>query len=87
VLRIIDQFIEAPHRRDAAVATTERLAKLLFRADDEATRSRLLVAESGIHSRRDVERLMACGSEAILVGESLMKSGNIADKVAELIDA
>jgi indole-3-glycerol phosphate synthase len=69
------------------LATTERLATLLFRADDAATRSRLLVAESGIHSRRDVERLMACGSEAILVGESLMKSGNIADKVAELIDA
>lgn len=69
------------------LATTERLAKLLFRADDATARSRLLVAESGIHSRRDVERLMACGSEAILVGESLMKSGNIADKVAELIDA
>jgi indole-3-glycerol phosphate synthase len=69
------------------LATTERLAKLLFRADDATARSRLLVAESGIHSRRDVERLMACGSEAILVGESLMKSGNIADKVAELIDS
>ncbi len=68
------------------LATTERLAKLLFRDDGGAPNSKLLVAESGIHSRRDVERLMACGSEAILVGESLMKSGNIDDKVAELID-
>jgi indole-3-glycerol phosphate synthase len=68
------------------LATTERLAKRLFGGDDDATRSRLLAAESGIHSRHDVERLMACGSEAILVGESLMKSGHIAGKVAELIN-
>jgi indole-3-glycerol phosphate synthase len=37
----------------------------------------LLVAESGIHTRADVERLAKCGAKAILVGESLMKGGNI----------
>jgi indole-3-glycerol phosphate synthase len=45
----------------------------------------LLVAESGIHSRADVERLKKCGAGAILVGESLMKNGNIQSKVRELI--
>jgi len=39
------------------------------------------VAESAIHSRADVERLMACGYRAFLVGEHLMKAG---DPVAAL---
>jgi indole-3-glycerol phosphate synthase len=45
----------------------------------------LLVAESGIHTRADVERLKKCGANAILVGESLMKHGDIQSKVRELI--
>jgi indole-3-glycerol phosphate synthase len=62
------------------LGTTERLAaKLAGRA--------LLVAESGIHTRTDVERLQRCGSGAILVGESLMRGGNIAAKVGELLGA
>jgi indole-3-glycerol phosphate synthase len=45
----------------------------------------LLVAESGIHTRADVERLVKCGARAILVGESLMKGGDIRAKVKELV--
>jgi indole-3-glycerol phosphate synthase len=45
----------------------------------------LLVAESGIHTRADVERLKKCGAGAILVGESLLKNGDIITKVRELI--
>jgi indole-3-glycerol phosphate synthase len=44
----------------------------------------LLVAESGIHSRNDVERLHRAGARAILVGESLMRARNIAAKIEEL---
>jgi indole-3-glycerol phosphate synthase len=47
--------------------------------------SPLLVAESGIHTRADVERVQKCGAGAILVGESLVKQGNIGAKVRELI--
>jgi indole-3-glycerol phosphate synthase len=47
------------------LATTERLAAL-------KPAGALLVAESGIHSRADVERLAACGVDAMLVGESLI---------------
>jgi len=43
------------------------------------------VAESGIHTRADVERLARCGAKAILVGESLMQHGNIQAKVKELL--
>jgi indole-3-glycerol phosphate synthase len=47
--------------------------------------SLILVAESGIHTRADVERLKQCGAKAILVGESLMKGGDIQAKIRELI--
>jgi indole-3-glycerol phosphate synthase len=74
------------------LATTEKLAaRLKSRAgfppapDRQDTCPTLLVAESGIHSRADVERLKKCGANAILVGESLMKNGDIKTKVRELM--
>lgn len=70
------------------LGTTERLAARLWTADPDGKNSkRLLVAESGIHTRSDVERLKRCGSRAILVGESLMKTGDIAAKARELLDS
>ena len=66
------------------LATTENIAAKLF--SSPATRhSSLLVAESGIHTRADVERLRKCGANAILVGESLMRGGDIQSKIRELI--
>ncbi len=65
------------------LATTEQLAAKLHAVPDG--QERLLVAESGIHTKADVARLVACGARAILVGESLMRSGNIRGKVQELI--
>ena len=47
--------------------------------------STLLVAESGIHTRADVVRLQKCGAQAILVGESLMRHGDVRGKVRELL--
>ena len=74
------------------LATTEKLAACLkSRAGFQPAPDRqdacptLLVAESGIHTRADVERLKKCGATAILVGESLMKDGDIKSKVRELI--
>jgi indole-3-glycerol phosphate synthase len=65
------------------LATTEQIAAKLF--SSPATRhSPLLIAESGIHTRADVERLKKCGANAILVGESLMRGGDIREKVREL---
>jgi indole-3-glycerol phosphate synthase len=65
------------------LATTERLAARM-QTDLQSGRC-LLVAESGIHSRADVERLHRCGARAILVGESLMRQADIAAKAAELL--
>lgn len=46
---------------------------------------RVLVAESGIRTGEDVERLAAAGVDAILVGESLMRSPDVAVAAAELV--
>ena len=65
------------------LATTERLAAKLRTA--RGTAEKILVAESGIHTRADVERLQRATAQAILVGESLMRQGQIGPKVAELL--
>jgi indole-3-glycerol phosphate synthase len=65
------------------LGTTERVSARLL--TETGGRDKLLVAESGIHARADVERLARCGAGAILVGESLMRHGDIGAKVAELM--
>jgi indole-3-glycerol phosphate synthase len=70
--------------RDFSVnlATTEKLAARLKRGMcDKHT----LIAESGINTRADFERVAKAGVDAILVGESLMRSGDIGSKVKELM--
>ncbi|KAA0888851.1 indole-3-glycerol phosphate synthase TrpC [Oryzomonas rubra] len=59
------------------LGTTARLASML-------PPDRLLVAESGINSRSDIERLTADGARAFLVGESLMRETDMGAKLREL---
>lgn len=65
------------------LGATERLAEKLRGA--QGGPEKLLVAESGIHTRADVERLAKAGARAILVGESLVRHGDISAKVGELL--
>lgn len=74
------------------LANTEKIAaKIAGTAAPSSTlhspSSPLLVAESGIHTRNDVDRLARCGAGAILVGESLVRQGIdlIGAKVDELL--
>lgn len=69
------------------LATTEKLAAKMEDGGLKMAKcsSPLLVAESGIHTRADVDRLKKCGAGAILVGESLVKQGDISSKVRELL--
>ncbi len=66
------------------LATTERLAPAIGQSA-AAGRPPFLVAESGIHTRGDVERLARCGARAILVGESLLRHPDLSAKVRELL--
>jgi indole-3-glycerol phosphate synthase len=58
--------------------TTEYLAPLV--PDDV-----VLVSESGIVSRDDVERVARAGARVVLVGETLMRSGNPEATIRELV--
>ena len=62
---------------DVMLETTERLRPMI--PDDIA-----VVAESGIFTSQDVERLAKANVDAILVGEALVTAPNIAGKVREL---
>ncbi|GAC1473044.1 MAG: indole-3-glycerol phosphate synthase TrpC [Chloroflexota bacterium] len=60
------------------LVTTEYLAPL---APDEA----VVVSESGIATRDDVDRVAAAGARVVLVGETLMRSPDPAATIAELV--
>jgi indole-3-glycerol phosphate synthase len=53
-----------------SLETTERLAGLV-------PAGRLLVSESGIRDYDDVRRMAAAGVDAVLVGESLLRAGDV----------
>ncbi len=59
------------------LATTETLS-------EQVPPGVLLVSESGIRTADDSRRLRACGAEAILVGEALMRSDDVARQAAAL---
>ncbi|MCD6390551.1 MAG: indole-3-glycerol phosphate synthase TrpC [Dehalococcoidia bacterium] len=46
---------------------------------------RIVVSESGIKSRKDVEKLGKWGADAVLVGEALVTASNVMAKMKELI--
>lgn len=58
--------------------TTEYLAP--FVPDDA-----LLISESGIATQQDVQRVRAAGARGVLVGETLMRSGDPAATIRELL--
>jgi indole-3-glycerol phosphate synthase len=64
------------------LTVTERLAA---RLGPRELADRILVAESGIHTRTDVERLERWGARAVLVGESLMRQTDLPSAVRQLL--
>ena len=64
---------------EVSLETSVRLAA-------EAPAGALLVSESGIGSGSDIERLRACGFRAFLVGETLMRAGDPARALRQLIE-
>src|SRR2546423_12537661 len=94
LMRVRDNVIGFPHRsysllginnRDLRtfktdLGTTLRVAELI---DDKD----VLVSESGINTREDVKKLADAGVRAVLVGESLMRSDDIAGKIREMFSA
>ena len=81
---VLDSMLIGINNRDlrsfeTSLATTERLAPL-------APANALLIGESGISKHDDLDRLAESGVRAFLVGESLMRSDNIAAATRRLIE-
>jgi indole-3-glycerol phosphate synthase len=62
------------------LGTSERLSALM-------PKDKIRVAESGIRTRADVERLRAAGFHAFLVGESLLRQDDRAGAVRKLVSS
>ena len=60
------------------LTTTERLRPLI-------PQDRIVVSESGIKERGDMEKLRQWGVDAVLIGESLVSAPDIAAKMKELL--
>jgi len=66
------------HRFVTRLETSEELAGLV-------PDNRIVVAESGIHDRADIDRLQASGIHAFLIGEALMKDDDPSATLQALI--
>jgi indole-3-glycerol phosphate synthase len=66
------------HTFQVDLSTTEVLA-------EEVPDSVLLVSESGIFTRQDSQRVFHAGANAILVGEALMRSGDVYTHIPDLL--
>jgi indole-3-glycerol phosphate synthase len=66
------------------LATTERL----MASFGEALRAKgcLLVSESGLFSRDDLDRVLDAGADAVLVGEALMRQPDVSGALQALIE-
>jgi len=63
---------------DVSLETSEELITF-------APRNAILISESGIQNRADIERLEKAGYKGFLIGETLMRAENIEKKLAELV--
>ena len=93
LIRVRDRVIGFPHRSYSLIGINNRDLRT-FKTDlgttlrmSELVEDRnVLVSESGIRTRRDVQKLADAGVRAILVGETLMRSDDIAAKIQMLLD-
>ena len=66
------------HTFKVDLATSERLIPRI-------PRGKVIVAESGISTHAEVERLRAAGAHAVLIGETFLKEKDVAKKVKEIM--
>jgi indole-3-glycerol phosphate synthase len=91
LMRVRDHVIGFPHRSYSLLGINNRNLRTMktdlgntLRLADLVEDRTVLVSESGIHSRADVTKLVDAGVRITLVGESLMRSDDIAGKIREL---
>jgi indole-3-glycerol phosphate synthase len=91
LIRVRDHVIGFPHRSYSLLGINNRDLRT-FKTDlgntlrmvELVEDPKVLVSESGIHTREHVEKLAQAGVRGVLVGESLMRSDDIGAKMQEL---
>jgi indole-3-glycerol phosphate synthase len=68
---------------DTDLATTEQLTERY--GEQIRAKGCLLVSESGLFSRDDLDRVQSAGADAVLVGESLMRQSDVTAALETLI--
>ena len=94
LMRVRDHVIGFPHKQYSLLGINNRDLRT-FKTDlgttlrmTELVEDRsVLVSESGIHTHADIKKLADAGVSAVLIGESLMRSPDIAAKIRELFSA
>jgi indole-3-glycerol phosphate synthase len=71
------------NNRDLRTFTTD--LGVTFRLARRIPSDKLIVSESGIHTRDDVVRLTEAGVHAMLIGEALIRADDIGAKMADLL--
>lgn len=66
---------------------TLRLAPVVRKYDKENGTRHIIISESGIGDASDVRRVIADGADGILVGTSIIESGDIYARTKELVEA
>jgi indole-3-glycerol phosphate synthase len=67
--------------------TTLQLIPLVKDFDTKNGQKHIIISESGMHTIDDVKMVVKAGADAVLVGTSIIKSGEIYAKTKELVDA
>ena len=73
LVRALDAGVEVIGINNRDLTTFEIDLSVTEKLSEEVPNELVLVSESGIKSSADVERIKACGVDAILVGEALMR--------------
>jgi indole-3-glycerol phosphate synthase len=91
LIRVRDHVIGFPHKRYSLLGINNRDLRTFktdlgttLRMSELVADRQVLVSESGIHTNDDIRKLEAAGVRAVLVGESLMRSDDIAGKIKSL---
>ena len=93
LMRVLDRVVGFPHKSYSLLGINNRDLRTFktdlgtsLRMGDLIEDKSVLVSESGINTFADVKKLAEGGVRGILVGESLMRSGDIGGKVRELLN-
>ena len=80
---LIDSSIIGINNRD--LKTLEVDINTTFELKKEIPSTKIVISESGIKTREDVERLEYAGVDSMLIGTAFMEAKDIGKKIDELI--